>query len=58
MGKKCISFSSKPGYVRVCEFDERGNCTKNCKDVKRSALHPRIAIEHKRFENAVARYLK
>lgn len=56
MADKCVTFSAKPGHVRICERDENGFCIKNCKDVKIEDLHPRIAIEFKRFENAVLKY--
>lgn len=56
VGEKCVTFSAKPGHVRVCERDANGMCVKDCKDVKIEDLHPRIAIELKRFENAVVRY--
>ena len=56
MGDRCVTFSAREGYVRVCERDENGLCVKNCVDVKIEDLHPRIAVELKRFENAVTRY--
>ncbi len=57
MSEKCVTFSSKPGHIRICERDENGLCVKNCKDVKRENLHPRIEIEYKRLENAIQKYL-
>jgi len=58
MAEKCSTFSSKPDHIRICEKDENGNCVKNCQDVPMSNLHPRIAVEFKRLQNAVAKYSK
>ncbi len=56
MGEKCVTLSAMPGHVRICERDENGLCIKNCRDVKIEDLHPRVAVEMKRLENAVVRY--
>lgn len=56
MGEKCVTLSAVPGHLRICETDDDGRCTKNCRDVKIEDLHPRVAIEFKRLNNAVAKY--
>lgn len=53
MRKKCVTFSAKPGHVRICERDENGLCVKDCKDVRIEELYPNIAIELKKFETDV-----
>lgn len=58
MAKKCYTFSSKPDHIRICEKDANGNCVKNCKDVPIDDVHPRIAVEFKRLQNAIEKYSK
>ena len=53
MGERTLHVIAIRSY---CERDENGLCVKNCQDVKIEDLHPRIAIELKRFENAVEKY--